>query len=111
MFKWFNRLKNKKGFTLIELIVVLAVLGIIALIAIPKFLGVQEAARQDADAATVESIEKAGELWSAMNNTYGTVTVSTLQSDGLLETTLTWQDSANTINNVTVTSDGTIGSN
>ena len=111
MFKWINRLKNKKGFTLIELIVVLAVLGIIALIAIPKFLGVQEQARQDADDATIESIEKAGELWSAMNNTYGTVSVTTLQNDGLLETTLTWQDSSNSVSNVTVTSGGTVSSN
>lgn len=31
--------KKKKGFTLIELIVVIAVLGILVLLAAPKFLG------------------------------------------------------------------------
>ena len=41
----FQRLKNKKGFTLIELIVVIAILGILALIAIPRFAGFTERAR------------------------------------------------------------------
>ena len=34
--------KNKKGFTLIELIVVIAILAILAAIAIPTFIGVTE---------------------------------------------------------------------
>ncbi|MBN2826870.1 MAG: type II secretion system protein [Tissierellales bacterium] len=58
-----NKLKNKKGFTLIELIVVLAVLGIIAAIAIPRFLTVQAQARIDADYATAAGVAKAAELW------------------------------------------------
>jgi prepilin-type N-terminal cleavage/methylation domain-containing protein len=45
MFKWFNKLKNKKGFTLIELIVVIAILGILAVIAIPRFSGFTERAK------------------------------------------------------------------
>ena len=49
-------LKNKKGFTLIELIVVIAILGILAMIAIPRFAGFQETARQKADVATGKSI-------------------------------------------------------
>ena len=49
-------LKNKKGFTLIELIVVIAILGILAMIAIPRFAGFQEAAKHKADVATGKSI-------------------------------------------------------
>jgi prepilin-type N-terminal cleavage/methylation domain-containing protein len=45
----FQRLKNKKGFTLIELIVVIAILGILALIAIPRFAGFTERAREGND--------------------------------------------------------------
>ncbi len=49
MFKLMNKQRNKKGFTLIELIVVIAILGILALVAIPRLTGFQEAARQKAD--------------------------------------------------------------
>ncbi len=63
MFRLVNKLKNKKGFTLIELIVVLAVLGIIMAIAVPRFLGVQANAKIDADKATLGLIAKTAELY------------------------------------------------
>jgi prepilin-type N-terminal cleavage/methylation domain-containing protein len=37
--------KNKKGFTLIELIIVIAILAILAAIAIPNFIGLTDQAR------------------------------------------------------------------
>lgn len=57
-----NMLRNKKGFTLIELIVVLAVLAIIMAIAVPRFTGVREQAKIDADMATLASIAKLAEM-------------------------------------------------
>jgi len=65
MFRLINNLKNKKGFTLIELIVVLAVLAIIMAIAVPRFLGVQKGAELDADYSTGALIAKAAELYNA----------------------------------------------
>ena len=62
-----SMLRNKKGFTLIELIVVLAVLAIIMAIAVPRFLGVQETAKIDADYSTGAMIAKAAELYIAQN--------------------------------------------
>lgn len=43
--KIINKLKEKKGFTLIELIVVIAILGILAAILLPQFTGFQDRAR------------------------------------------------------------------
>lgn len=68
MFRLINKLKNKKGFTLIELIVVLAVLAIIMAIAIPKFMGVQAEARIKGDAATAQQIIKVARLQEASRN-------------------------------------------
>ena len=53
-----NRKLDTKGFTLIEVMVVIAILGIIALIAIPRFAGVQERSRVNADASTAGQIIK-----------------------------------------------------
>lgn len=43
-----KKLRNQKGFTLIEIIAVLVILGILAAVAIPKFLDLQNDARQAA---------------------------------------------------------------
>ena len=67
MVRSFNQLRNKKGFTLIELIVVLAVLAIIMAIAVPRFTGVQEKAKVDADYSTGAMIAKAAEFYVAQN--------------------------------------------
>lgn len=50
---------KKKGFTLIELIIVIAILGIIAAIAVPKFGSVQKNAKIKADASSAKIIADA----------------------------------------------------
>ena len=53
------RNKKKKGFTLIELIIVIAIIAIIAAIAIPRFGSVSQDARLKSDVANAKNIANA----------------------------------------------------
>ena len=57
--------KNKKGFTLIELVVVIAILGILAALAIPRFTGTQLRAQERTHNANVRTIQSAVALFEA----------------------------------------------
>jgi prepilin-type N-terminal cleavage/methylation domain-containing protein len=58
--KKINQLKNdKKGFTLIEIIIVIAIIGVLAAITVPSVQGYLDDSKQKADDATVEAIANA----------------------------------------------------
>lgn len=65
MKKMYNMINNRKGFTLIELIVVIAILAILASIAIPRFSGVQDNAKDRADKASAKAIQSAIRVYEA----------------------------------------------
>ncbi|HOD35723.1 MAG TPA: prepilin-type N-terminal cleavage/methylation domain-containing protein [Syntrophales bacterium] len=47
-FKILSKMKDQKGFTLIEIIAVLVILGILSAVAIPKYFNLQEEAKKKA---------------------------------------------------------------
>jgi len=64
-----NRL-NDRGFTLIELMVVIVILGILAGLIIPRIMGRPEEARQMKARIQMESIETALKLYTLDNGVY-----------------------------------------
>lgn len=69
--------KLNKGFTLVELIIVIAILAIIMLIAIPNFSGIQQRMQVRADKATAAQIGKAVRVWFTDYTTDATLAAAT----------------------------------
>lgn len=61
-------LLRERGFTLVELMTVLVILGIILGVGVPKYLKIQAQAEWDADAAIIKSFAKAAEMYVVKND-------------------------------------------
>jgi type IV pilus assembly protein PilA len=66
--------KGKKGFTLIELMIVVAIIGILAAIAIPNFLRFQAKSKQSEAKTNLGGIFTAQTSYFGENNVFGTFT-------------------------------------
>ncbi len=67
MISYIQRKRNKKGFTLIELVVVIAILGILAALAIPRLSGSTQKAKETTNEANIRTIQSAISLYEAEN--------------------------------------------
>jgi general secretion pathway protein G len=68
--KMFGEKRGSSGFTLIELMVVIVILGILAGLIIPRIMGRPEEARQMKAQVQIESIETALRLYKLDNGSY-----------------------------------------
>ena len=59
--------RERRGFTLMEVLIVLAILGVLAAMVVPQLIGTQRKANEDATAASIKSIETALELYAVAN--------------------------------------------
>ncbi len=63
-----NRNRGRKGFTLIELMIVIAIIGVLAAIAVPNFRAARERANTRACYANQKTIAGAVEMYNLDNN-------------------------------------------
>ncbi|OAT79869.1 prepilin-type N-terminal cleavage/methylation domain-containing protein [Desulfotomaculum copahuensis] len=75
MKKLFGILRSEQGFTLVELMVVVIILGVLAAIAVPQFTKNAETAREKAAVSSLQNMKSAIDVWIAQNG--GQVPVAT----------------------------------
>lgn len=76
-----KKYKNRKGFTLIELIVVMAIIGILVLLAAPRFLGYTKDANVTAMQQDAKVLSDASLQYNIVNNTEWPITEEAVTFD------------------------------
>jgi prepilin-type N-terminal cleavage/methylation domain-containing protein len=68
------KLNRKQGFTLVEIMIVVAIIGLLAAIAIPNFVKARTTSQKNACINNLRQIDGAKQQWALENNAAPTVT-------------------------------------
>ena len=77
MFKLLNKKKNNKGFTLVELVIVIAILAILVGLLAPQYTKYVEKSKKSADVSNMDELVKAVEVYVIDNATKDKLTAQT----------------------------------
>ena len=80
------RKMNRKGFTLVEIMIVVAIIGLLAAIAIPNFVKARETAQKQACIANLKQIEGAIQVWLLDDSTAAIGNASIVDGTNLVPT-------------------------
>ena len=86
-------MKKEQGFSLIELLIVVAIIGIIAAIAIPNLLQARKTANEASAIGALRTVGSAEVTYQGNNQVYGTL--AQLGTAALVDSTLTGSTAAN----------------
>lgn len=78
---WRKLRQEEQGFTLVELLVVVVILGILAGVGIQQFGNVQERARQGAHEANVKVLTSAAQMYALLEGVQSTITIGEPKGD------------------------------
>ena len=76
---------NKRGFTLVEIMIVVAIIGLLAAIAIPSFVKARNTSRQNACINHLRQIDSAKEQWAMQNNISASTAVTTVDVNSFIK--------------------------
>jgi len=77
--------RNRRGFTLVEIMIVVAIIGLLAAIAIPNFVQARRQAQANACINNLRQIDYAKEQWALANNAGSGDAVASGDIDGYIK--------------------------